>query len=174
MRPKIVLTILLAAIGVAIIAVTFKNLRSRPDLPKPVIAATTSNVTKSNPIASIAPTSAVPAPTTVSINKTTNSEAEHEEYVAKRTAQLNSLAMQKSPAAHQQIIDELKNSDKEIRKASLEAIQQANDRSVIPQMKQIADETDDAQEKQDILDAIDFINLPSLTEYLQQSHKAKK
>lgn len=165
---------LLAALGLVIIAVTFKNLRPQPDLPKPVAAATTSTVTPaSKPVTPIAPTPAASTPTTVSVNKTTNSEAEHEEYVMKRTAELNSLAMQKSPAAHQQIVDELRNSDKEIRSAALEAIQQANDRSVIPQMKQIADQTDDPQEKQNILDAIDFINLPSLTEYLHQSQKAK-
>jgi HEAT repeat protein len=88
--------------------------------------------------------------------------------VCRRTAELNELAMQDNPEAHQQIADELKNPDKEIRKAALEALKQANDRSVVPQMQQMADQTDDPGEKQAILDAIDFINLPSLTEYFNQ------
>jgi HEAT repeat protein len=79
--------------------------------------------------------------------------------------------MQNSPEAHQQIVDELKNPAPEIRKAALEALKQARDRSVIPQMQEMAGQTDDSTEKQAILDAIDFINLPSLTEHLNQQQK---
>ena len=65
------------------------------------------------------------------------------------------------------ILSELKtNSDKTIRAAALEAAIQFGDRSVVPPLQAIAAQTDDPEEKQNILDAIDYINLPSLTEYL--------
>ena len=98
-------------------------------------------------------------------------ENEHEEFVGKRSAELAAMAMQDNPQAHRQIVDELQNPDKIIRDAALEALKQADDRSVVPRMRQIAEQTDDPASKQAILDAVEFINLPSLTEYLHQHQK---
>jgi hypothetical protein len=143
--------------------------------PQPAISAATPAASASNPVpaGNVAfPVPSAPVAPTAGAGGETHalmpSKEESEEFVRRRTAELNGLAMQNSPEAHQQIVDELKNPDKEIRKAALEALKQANDRSVVPQMQQLAGQTDDPGEKQAILDAIDFINLPSLTEHLNQ------
>jgi HEAT repeats len=173
MRPKVVLAILLTAVVVvAVVVVVSKNSRSPSPVPptQPVVV-TPPAAPAPKPVVAVAPAPATPT------NATTNAVAlqgdAHEAYVEKRSDELMELAMQNSPAAHQKIVDELKNPDKEIRQAALDALEQANDRSVIPQMQQIADQTTDPNDKQAIEDAIDFIKLPSLTEYLQQ-RKAQK
>ncbi|MGA2789134.1 MAG: HEAT repeat domain-containing protein [Verrucomicrobiota bacterium] len=169
MRPKVVLAILLMAAGVLAVAVMLsKVFRPQPAVATVPVAITHSN---SSPV-TLAPKPAVviaPAPVTIT-NRATNAIApqDHEEYVKNRYEELMDLAREDSPAAIQQIMAELKNPDRAIRKAALDALEQANDRSVVPQMQQIADQTDDPDDKQAIQDAIDFINLPSLTEVRQQ------
>jgi len=169
MRPKVVLAILLMAAGVLAVAVMLsKVFRPQPAVAPAQVAIAHSN---SSPV-TLGPGPAVeiaPAPITIT-NRDTNSIApqDHEEYVRNRFEELMDLAREDSPAAIQQIMAELKNPDRAIRKAALDALEQANDRSVVPQMQQIADQTDDPDDKQAIQDAIDFINLPSLTEVLQQ------
>jgi flagellar motor component MotA len=169
MRPKVVLAILLMAAGVLAVAVML----SKVFRPQPAVAPAQAAIAQSNssPV-TLAPEPAVviaPAPTTIT-NRDTNAIARqnHEEYVRNRYEELMDLARQNDPAATRQIVDELKNPDRAIRKAALDALEQANDRSVVPQMQQIADQTDDPEDKQAIQDAIDFINLPSLTEVRQQ------
>ncbi len=169
MRPKVVLAILLMAAGVLAIALVL----SKVFRPQPAVAPAPAAITHSNssPV-TLAPEPAVviaPAPVTIT-NRNTNAMArqDHEEYVRNRYEELMDLARQNDPAATRQIVDELKNPDRAIRKAALDALEQANDRSVVPQMQQIADQTDDPDDKQAIQDAIDFINLPSLTEVRQQ------
>jgi hypothetical protein len=66
----------------------------------------------------------------------------------------------------------MRNPDKAIRKGALEAAIQFGDRSVVPTLQDIAAQTDDPAEKAEILAAIDYINLPSLTEYLSQRNAA--
>ena len=171
MRPKVVLAILLMAAGVLAVAVMLsKVFRPQPAVAPAPVAISHSN---SSPV-TLAPEPAVkiaPAPVTIT-NRDTNT-IDHKEYVKNRFEELMDLARQGGPEANQQILDELKNPDKAIRRAALDALEQANDRSVVPSMQQIADQTDDPDDKQAIQDAIDFINLPSLTEVLQQQ-KAQK
>lgn len=174
MRPKVVIAILLAACSVLGIAAWL----AKGSRPQPAVSQMESPTVNSNPVP-VTPT-AKPATAgfiapAVATNVGTASmpalQDEREEFISRRSAELIKLAMQDSPEAHQQIVDELRNPDQEIRTAALEAMEQADDRSVVPQMQQIADQTDDPSEKQAILDTIDFINLPSLTEYLHQHQK---
>jgi hypothetical protein len=157
------------AAGVLAVAVML----SKVFRPQPAVAPTQVAITHSNssPV-TLGPKPAVeiaPAPTTIT-NRDTNAIArqDREEYVRNRYEELMDLSRQGGPEANQQILDELKNPDKAIRRAALEALEQANDRSVVPQMQQIADQTDNPDDKQAVQDAIDFINLPSLTEVVQQ------
>ena len=167
------MVILLVAAGILGIAVWISKVSPpQPAVPLAVPVAAGSTSVSDQPVTRQIPmTPVMPAnvPGSTPTNALVLSKVEHEEWVSKRSAELNALAMEPGPEAHQQIVDELKNSDKAIRHAALEALEQANDRSVVPQMQQIAEQTDDPGEKQAILDAIDFINLPSLTEYLHQS-----
>jgi hypothetical protein len=81
---------------------------------------------------------------------------------------LNTWAMNNDDASRDAILAEMRNPDKEVRKAALEAAIQFGSRSVVPTLRDVAEETEDAGEKAAILEAIDYINLPSLTEYLAE------
>ena len=71
------------------------------------------------------------------------------------------------------ILVEMKNPDKRIRAAALEATIQFDDRSVILKLQEIATQTADPDEKAEILKAIDYIKLPSFTEYMAQQRALK-
>jgi len=64
----------------------------------------------------------------------------------------------------QLIIAALKDERPEIRKAALDAAIQFGSRDAIPILKELAEKTEDAREKVEILDAIEFLALPSLSE----------
>jgi hypothetical protein len=87
-------------------------------------------------------------------------------YVSDRVTELEKLAMRNDSAARDEILSELQNSNRTVRHAALEAAIQFGDRSVVPRLQEVAAQTEDSAEKSEILEAIDYINLPSLTEYL--------
>lgn len=176
MRLKVVIAILLAAAGllgmIAWLSKDFGPLPAMAPVESPPTGSNPAPVVPANESAALAPV-APAAVTNLGITgpPVPQNAAEHEALVNQRSTEMLALALQDSPEAHQQIVKELKNPDREIRRAALEALEQADDRSVVPQMQQIADQTDDPADKQAILDTIDFINLPSLTEYLHQHQK---
>jgi hypothetical protein len=92
----------------------------------------------------------------------------HDQYVRKRIAELEALSMKDDVVSRDIILSELRNSDRDIRKGALEAAIQFSDRSVIPRLEEVAAQTEDAAEKAEILEAIEYIKLPSLTEFLEQ------
>ena len=174
MRPKVVFVILLLAAGLlGIIALASKVLHPQStasaDNGKVLPAAAASNqpveISASNPppvvsMAPVAATNAAPA-------AGTNDAAAHAQYVSRRIKELDALAMNNDVQSRDTILSELKNNpDKKIRAAALEAAIQFGDRSVVPPMQEIAAQTQDPDEKAAILDAIDYINLPSLAEFM--------
>ena len=100
-------------------------------------------------------------------------EESHEQKVRQRIAELNDLAMNSDTNSLSTILAELNNSDKEIRKGALEAVIQFADRAAIPRLHEIADRTEDATEKAALLEAIEYLKLPSLTEYLREKGKTR-
>lgn len=95
-------------------------------------------------------------------------DQENAKRIHKRVLELYDLAMKDDTASRDEILSELKNPEKKIRHAALEAAIQFDDRSVVPYLKDAVAQTEDPREKVAILDAIDYINLPSLTEYAAQ------
>jgi hypothetical protein len=178
MRPKVVVAILLLAVGLlGLVALMSKALRP-PSVVSPadrgnvapVAVVSNSPVTAhvtvpANPVA-VPATNLQQAVSTAPVADT-NAAAAHAQYVRQRIKELNALAMNNDTESRDIILSEVKNNpDRQIRAAALEAAIQFDDRSVVQQLQQIADQTQDPEEKQSILDAIDYINLPSLTEYL--------
>ncbi len=174
MRPKVVVAILLLAAGLlGVIALASKALHPQStasaDGGKVLPAAAVSNqpveTSAINPppvvsVALVATTNAAPA-------ADTNDAAAHAQYVRRRIKELNALAMNNDEQSRDTILSELKNNpDKKIRAAAIEAAIQFDDRSVVPPMQEIAAQTQDPEEKAAILDAIDYINLPSVTEFM--------
>jgi len=121
----------------------------------PASQVKTASSSASEPVASIAP---VPLPP----------QTNHAHYVQQRIEELNALAMNNDSASLETILSELRNPDRKIRQGALEATKQFEDRAAIPRLKEIAAETDDEDEKAELLEAADWLNLPSLTEYVAQ------
>lgn len=90
----------------------------------------------------------------------------HEDRVAARTAELRELSRKTDPRSWETLVAELRNSDAEIRAAALDIISQSGNRNAIPALVAAAAATEDAREKQAIADAIEFLQLPTLTEVL--------
>ncbi len=172
MRPKVVLVIfLVAACVLALVVVLPKTTHIQPPAPTPAAPAPEADlkpapVPAPPPVAVVAP--AVPAAVS---NTDTNAIAlakeQHAEFVKKRADELMAMAMLDDTASHQPIIEDLTNSDRAIRKVALEAVQQTQDRALIPQMQQIADNTQDDDYKQALEDAIAYMKLPTLTEVMK-------
>lgn len=88
--------------------------------------------------------------------------------VEERIRNLEELGTRDDADSFQTIISELKNSDHEVREAALSAVMQFGSQDAIPILKEIATQTVDAREKVAILDAIDFLELPSVNEVRKQ------
>ncbi|MCX7722612.1 MAG: HEAT repeat domain-containing protein [Verrucomicrobiae bacterium] len=83
-------------------------------------------------------------------------------------AELFSLAMRNDREALERILIELTNSDRRIRKIALEAVIQFGDRSATDYLRELAQRTEDPEEKAALEEAIEYLMLPSLTEVLSQ------
>jgi len=176
MRPKVVIPVLLVA-GLVILLALLPGIRpatspapaKAPDAPPATSAPAGSAATPASPVASVPapPAPAPPAEATASpVPAQTPNDPAYQAYVEQRVSELEAMGMKNDPVSRQAILDELLNPDRQIRDAALEAAIQFGDRSVTPRLREIADQTEDADEKAAILDAIDYLNLPSLTEFM--------
>jgi len=100
------------------------------------------------------------------------SDVKHDAFVEARTAELQDLSRKTDPAALEVLLSEVKNPDPEIRQAALDAISQSGNRNAIPGLQETAAQTEDATEKQTIMELIEFLKLPTLTEILQKQGAA--
>jgi len=79
------------------------------------------------------------------------------------------LSMNDDSSSLETILGELTNRDPQIRKGALDAAIQFGSRDAIPKMLDAASQTDDPREKAEIVDAIEFLKIPSLTETITQT-----
>ncbi len=98
----------------------------------------------------------------------------HDQYVRERIKSLEALSWKSDNASRDAIVAVMKHDpDKAIRAAAVQAaIQFFGGRSIVEPMKEIAAQTVDPWEKASILAAIDYINLPSFTEYRKANPKS--
>jgi hypothetical protein len=62
------------------------------------------------------------------------------------------------------LLDKLSNPEAEVRKAALESLRQLNDTNAVPGLEKVAESTKDPREKVAVMDAIEYIKMPSVTE----------
>src|SRR5262245_22460414 len=86
--------------------------------------------------------------------------AKHRTYVETRIAQLQELGYGNDSEALRNILAELNNSDREIRKAAVDATIQFGSREAIPVLSAAAAKAKDRQEKLALQEAIEFLALP--------------
>jgi hypothetical protein len=117
-----------------------------PAVQKPIIA----------PTVSLSPTNASPS-------SETNQEAIDARIDALMEASANS-----DSNSFRLIITALSDENPEIRSAARDAVIQFQSKDAIPYLKDIAAKTEDPREKVAVLDAIEFLELPTLSEILRQ------
>lgn len=96
-------------------------------------------------------------------NSDTNLEQKE---VETRATELMRLAMNDDAASLESILKELRNPNRNIRDAALQATIQFGSRDAIPSLNESAQRAEDDSEKKQLLAAIEFLKLPSLTEVL--------
>ena len=170
MRPKIVIIIVLAGLVCVTGILLIKHRGTTPQAPvptaiaetKPAAPQTAPAVTEVPPPAP-APAAAAPVATaSVATNALTTEQ--HEAAVEAEMDRLQQWSMNDDSASLSNILADLTNPDKEIRKAAIEAAEQFGSTNAIPTLKALAAQTIDPEEKQALLEAADFIALPSIFE----------
>jgi hypothetical protein len=101
-------------------------------------------------------------------NSSETAEDECRDAVEARVAELENLFGQQDSASLETFFSEIRNPEPEIRRAALDGITQSGVRDLIPRLNEVAAQTDDPKQKRAITDAIDFLQLPTLTELLRQ------
>jgi len=180
MRPKVIVGVLVMAL---LLLGTFLLLRLRTAGPQPPVSSQVTeqalNVgtggSHSKPIAVEKNNS---GNTNIEVNSVVVREdsatQNHKAYVESRTGELLEMAMTDDPASLNTILSELTNRDPEIRKAAVEATLQFGSRDAIPKLTEVASQTDDPKEKAEIVEAIEFLKLPSLTEVIAEKGGVRK
>lgn len=166
MRIKVIL--LASALALAIVAAAVCY-RYAPSSPPPTTEVAGSDAGASSPPAVAAtpvrriqigtrPQDALPSALD---SRAESSASDHADYVLERKARLIDLTRSDDPDALRAILSELNNPDLEIRKAALSAAVDIGNQDAIPALKNQLAWAEDPQEKVDIQNAIDFLQLPS-------------
>ena len=160
MRPKFAFALSLLAVVVLGGAVLLKeHLRYvPPPVPEKVSSASApaSNPTRTDPVPVLIPVSAAPVVAPVMTPE------QHQEAIGAEIDRLQQWSMNNDPTSLSNIVADLTSPDKEIRDAAIEAIKELGDTNAIPTLKGIADNTEDLEEKISLLQAADFLSLPSM------------
>jgi hypothetical protein len=168
MRPKFVIGVLLCALGLIGMLFIVRLWRSTAT-PNP--AAPSQHATQAAEIVPAIETVPVKANVPSITNRSTvpdRNDPAYPEYVRRRRSELDKMAAKGDATSRDAILAELKNPDKEIRAAALDAAAQLDDPSVASRLTQIAAETEDPIEKAEILKTADFVSQPSLGETVRQ------
>ena len=127
------------------------------------ITTTVNHAVTANPVVAVPPVAVNPA------GDANKNEAD----LQARIDKLQELQANDDAASLQAILSELTNSDKTIRAAAVESTIQFGSRDAIPVLKDLAARAGDAAEKKQLLDAADFLALPTLTEIRAQNPNLK-
>jgi hypothetical protein len=159
MRPKFVFALLLLALLVVGAAFFLKQYLGNPAPPPNHEIAAPAPVV-SNVVAVAVPPPA-PAAAPVSFTNALTPE-QRQAAIDAETDRLLDWSMNDDPASLSNILADLTNPEKEISDAAIEATKQFGSSNAIPTLKEVAANTTDTQEQIDLLEAANFLSLPSL------------
>jgi hypothetical protein len=165
MRPQVVIAVLLVAV-VAVVGIYFLKKSPTPSPAETVAIETTAPpAPESEPPKPVQPANP-PAPAGVAaVPVTSTSQAAQDPAAIRATVkQLETLQWNDDPASLQAILTELTNSSPVVRHLAIEATIQFRDRAAIPVLRDLAARTENPAEKKELLDAADFMALPTLKE----------
>jgi len=172
MRPKFVIALLLLALLVLGGALVLKrSLERKAAPPTNSLSTAPAPAPDSNALAQ-APSPVEPAlvPATVAANPTNNLTGEQRQAaIEDEIDRLQQWSANDDPQSLSNILADLNNPEKDIRDAAIEATKQFGSTNAIPALKAAADATDDPHEKVALLEAAEFLSLPSLTDLRAQA-----
>jgi hypothetical protein len=156
MRPKFVFALLLLALLVLGAAFLLKQHWGNAAMPPPVNESVTPA-----PVASVAPPP-TPIPAAPAATNAPTPE-QRQAAIDAETDRLQEWSMSDDPASLSNILADLTNPEKEIRDAAIEATKQFGSTNAIPALKAAAANTTDTEEQIALLEAANFLSLPSMT-----------
>ena len=158
MRPKIVILILLAGLASVTVILLIKHRMSPPPMAAPIAIKETKPAAPQTAltITNVPP----PAPAPVATNTLTPEQ--RQAAIDAETDRLQQWSMNDDSASLSSILADLTNSEKEIRKAAIEAAEQFGSTNAIPTLKAVAANTTDTDEQIALLEAANFLSLPSI------------
>ena len=180
MRPKIVVTVLL--IGLAGLGVLFflkppaKHAETvTAAIAQPSIAAPqTKPATPKSPPPAASVTMAPPAPPAkAAAPATADVSGPDAEHLQAQIDRLEELESNDDDASLQAILKELTNTNPIIRHVAIEATIQFGGHTAVPILQGLAARTWDPQEKKELLDAAEFLALPTLSEVRAENANVK-
>lgn len=169
MRPKFIVVLLLFCLAVGGV-IHFSTSHKSPAAVIPVAAAplvpsdAPTHPTASRSTALVA-TEAGLQPPRIDPDAMTPARAA---FIQARMAELAKLGLRSDPESFATIRAELTNPEKLIRAEALEAAIQFGNRDIIPYLRELAAIAQEPLEKDELLEAADYLALPSLTEVRQQ------
>jgi len=176
MRIKIVIVVLLlGAIGIgSLIFLRPSGAGPNPDTNQvnqvTEVEVAETPVQSPRPIV-IPPVKAAPAVAIVATNAPSGDELDPAVQAA--LDRLNELSANNDKESLKGILTELTNPNPIIRRAAIEATTDFRDRAAIPVLKEMAAQTTNPYEKEDLQEAIDYLELPTYTEVLRERKAAK-
>ncbi len=167
MRPKIVIILLLAGVAGLAVILFLKPTAKQPPIAEAVVAPPaapapepkTAHVAFHRPTPPAAVNPGEPIPFT--IPAATGPDAAEVQAQIDRLAELQA---NDDDASLQAILKELTNENQLVRHAAIEASIQFGGHSAVPVLKDLAERTTDPDEKKELLDAAEFLALPTLSE----------
>jgi len=170
MRPRFVVSLLMFAALVLGAAFYFKS--PAPPAPPDGPTITTAPATKPASPVTKAGNSFIPTPAAiVSLAPTAKpmTSEEKQTYIEAETGRLQEWSTQDDSASFNNILNDLTNVDKDVRLAAIEAAKQFGNRDAIPILQADAASATDTDEKIALLEAADFLALPTIAEVNDQS-----
>ena len=165
MRPKFVFALLLLALLVLGTAFYFKQYLGNTALPPNPESAVPAPVVSNVMAVAVPPPTPAPAPVAVApLATNTLTSEQREAAIEAETDRLQQWSMNNDPASLSNILADLTNPEKEVREAAIEAAQQFGSTNAIPTLKAVAANTTDDEEQLALLEAANFLSLPSISE----------
>ena len=180
MRPKIIIPVLLAGLAGLAIIFFLKPPASRPQTAAvPIVQSAASPLETKPVIPQVSPTTNDTAASThIKLAKSTpfttgEVVGDGAEHLQEQINRLEELQANDDDASLQAILKELTNTNRIIRHVAIEATIQFGGHTAVPVLQGLAARTWDPAEKQELLDAAEFLALPTLTEVRAQDPNFK-
>ena len=174
MRPKFVIILLSVAGLIILLALLAKQqLQQSPKpIPAPAMAidvAVPAPVPKQLSAPELPPAVLVQTPLPVKSDPVPVAELSQERQdsmVAAEITQINAVIGKSDPDSMALILSYLTNSEPQLRELAVAAVKQSGDRSIIPALTNLAMTIDDYEQRHAVMDAANFLALPSINEAL--------